>query len=60
MMRSYPFALVFVIVRVIVAIPVVEEMREFGLIVAVWSTIAAACFIPSFLIAWRGVLDSRR
>ena len=60
MMRSYPFALVFVIVRVIVAIPVIEEMREFGLIVAVWSTIAAACFIPSFLISWRGVLDSRR
>ena len=60
MMRSYPFAVVFLAVRAILAIPAVDALGEFGLIVTVWSCIAAACFVPSFLIAWRGVLESRR
>jgi len=60
MLRSYPFALVFVVVRAVLAIPAIGSMGVFGLIVTVWSCIAAACFVPSFLIAWRGVLESRR
>ncbi|HVM78333.1 MAG TPA: DUF2306 domain-containing protein [Stellaceae bacterium] len=60
MLRSYPFAVVFVAVRTILVIPAIDGMGEFGLIVTVWSCIAAACFVPSFLIAWRGLLESRR
>jgi len=60
MLRSYPFAVVFVAVRAILVIPAIDGMGEFGLIVTVWSCIAAACFVPSFLIAWRGLLESRR
>jgi uncharacterized membrane protein YozB (DUF420 family) len=56
MMRSYPFAVVFVVVRAILAIPAIERMGEVGFVSVVWSVIAAACFLPSFLIAWNDVL----
>lgn len=55
MMRSYPFALVFLVVRVLNAIPAIARMGELGRVSVVWSVIAVACFLPSFLIAWRGV-----
>jgi len=60
MMRSYPFAMVFVVVRVLVSIPAIARMGEMGLAAVVWSVIAAACFLPSFIIAWKGVLASKR
>lgn len=59
MMRSYPFAMVFVVVRVIIAIPAVARMGVFGLAETVWSVIAVACFLPSFLIAWQGVAAAK-
>jgi uncharacterized membrane protein YozB (DUF420 family) len=59
MMRSYPFAMVFVIVRVILAIPAIERMGEVAVVSVVWSVIAVACFLPSFLIAWVGVLAAK-
>jgi len=59
MMRSYPFAMVFVVARVILAIPAVERLGLMGLISVVWSTIAVAAFLPSFLIALRAALASR-
>ena len=59
MMRGYPFAMVFVVVRVIVAIPAVDRMGELGLQTAVWSAIAGACCLPSFTIAWQGLRASR-
>ena len=59
MMRSYPFAMVFVIVRAILAIPAIERMGEVAFVSVVWSVIAVACFLPSFLIAWQGVLAAR-
>ena len=60
MMRSYPFAMVFVVVRVILAIPAVERMGELGVATVVWSVIATACFLPSFVIAWQTLAASRR
>jgi uncharacterized membrane protein len=60
MMRSYPFAAVFVVVRTIVAIPPIARMGEIGLATVVWSVIATACFLPSFVIAWQGLAASRR
>jgi uncharacterized membrane protein len=59
MMRSYPFAMVFVVVRVILAIPAVARMGELGVATTVWSVIATACFLPSFVIAWKGLMQSR-
>ena len=60
MMRSYPFAMVFVVVRVILAIPAVARTGEVGIVTAVWSVIATACFLPSFVIAWQALAASRR
>jgi uncharacterized membrane protein len=55
MTRSYPFAMVFVFARAILAIPSVRAMGEVGFVSVVWSVIAAACFIPSLVIGWRAV-----
>jgi hypothetical protein len=60
MMRSYPFAMVFVVVRAIVAIPAIARMGELGVVTVVWSDIATACFLPSFVIAWQALAASRR
>ena len=60
MMRSYPFAMVFIVVRAIVAIPAIARMGELGLATVVWSVIATACFLPSFVIAWLALAASRR
>ena len=61
MMRSYPFAMVFVVVRTIfIAFPAIQRMGELGLATVVWSVIATACFLPSFVIAWQALAASRR
>jgi uncharacterized membrane protein len=60
MMRSYPFVAVFVVVRVIIAIPAVARAGILGLEEVVWSVIAVACFLPSFLIAWQHLAASKR
>jgi uncharacterized membrane protein len=60
MMRSYPFAAVFVVARVINAIPSVQRMGVLGVVTVVWSVIAAACFLPSCVIAWQSLAASRR
>jgi uncharacterized membrane protein len=60
MMRSYPFAMVFVVVRTIIAVPAIARMGELGLATVVWSVIATACFLPSFVIAWQTLAASRR
>jgi uncharacterized membrane protein len=52
MTRSYPFAMVFVIARAILAIPAVREMGEPAFVSVVWSCVAAACFVPSLVISW--------
>jgi hypothetical protein len=55
MMRSYPFAAVFLAARVILGIPAIERMGEVAFVSVVWSVIAVACFLPSFLIAWQDI-----
>jgi uncharacterized membrane protein len=59
MMRSYPFAMVFVVVRTINAIPAIARI-ELGAVTVVWSVIATACFLPSFVIAWQALAASQR
>ena len=60
MIRGYAFAAVFVVVRVIVAIPSVERMGLLGIATVVWSVIAVAGFLPSFVIAWQALAASQR
>ena len=60
MMRGYPFAMVFVFVRAIVAIPAVARMGMLGLATVVWSVIAVAGVLPSFLIEWQHLVADRR
>jgi uncharacterized membrane protein YozB (DUF420 family) len=60
MMRSYPFAMVFIVVRAINSIPAIERMGVPALASVVWSVIATACFLPSFVIAWQTLAASRR
>ena len=60
MMRSYPFAAMFVVVRVILAIPAIERTGPLGIATVVWSVLAFACFLPSFVIAWQALAASRR
>lgn len=60
MVRGYAFAAVFVVVRVILAIPAVDRMGLLGVQTTVWTVLATACFLPSFVIAWQALAASRR
>ena len=59
MIRSYPFAMVFVFAWAILAIPAVQALGEVGFVSVVWSLIAAACFLPSLVINWRTVFGRK-
>ena len=59
MTRSYPFAMVFVVARVLLAVPVIREMGEPGFVSVVWGCIALACFVPSLVISWRPIFGRR-
>ncbi len=60
MTRGYPFARVFVFVRAILAIPAVAQAGLIGLETTVWSAIAVACCLPSYLIGWQHLAAERR
>jgi uncharacterized membrane protein len=53
MMRGYPFAMVFIVVRAVLAIPAVARLGGVGIVSVVWSCIALAAFVPSVVIAWQ-------
>jgi uncharacterized membrane protein len=59
MIRSYPFAMVFVFARVLMAIPAIQRMGEVGVVSVVWSVIAAAYLLPSFVINWRSLFPRK-
>jgi uncharacterized membrane protein len=59
MTRSYPFAMVFVVARALLAVPAIRELGEPGFVSVVWSCIALACFVPSLVIGWRAVFGRR-
>ena len=59
MIRSYPFAMVFVVARAILAVPAVRAWGEPGFVSVVWGCIALACFVPSFVINWRAIFGRR-
>ncbi len=55
MIRSYPFAMVFVVARLLLAVPAVGSLGEVGLVSVVWSCLAAACLLPTFVINSRSL-----
>jgi uncharacterized membrane protein len=55
MIRSYPFAMVFTVARLIVPIPPILAMGDAGTEIVVWSVIAAAAFLPSIFLDWRAL-----
>ena len=59
-MRSYPFAMVFVITRALNAVPAIARMGLIGIETVVWTVIAWACLLPSLVITWQSLATSRR
>ena len=55
MMRGYPFAMVFTVARLIIPIPPIFKMGLPGIEIVVWSTIAAAAFLPSIFLDWKAI-----
>ncbi len=60
MYRSYPFAAVFVVNRALIAIPAIARGGLPVLAEVVWTVIAVACFLPSFLIEWQHLASARK
>ena len=60
MMRSYPFAMVFRVARVIIPIPPILRMGFTGIEMVVWSTIAMAALRPNLLIEWPEITARRK
>jgi uncharacterized membrane protein len=59
MTRSYPFAMVFVVARALLAVPAIRGLGEPGFVSVVWSCIALACFAPSLVISRRAIFSRR-
>src|SRR5215212_11858519 len=59
MTRSYPFAMVFVVARALLAVPAIRELGEPGFVSVVWSCIALACFVPSLVMSRRSIFSRR-
>jgi uncharacterized membrane protein len=59
MTRSYCFAAVFVVTRALGTIPAIARMGEQGVIIVVWSVIALAGIVPSFVIALQNMPKRR-
>lgn len=59
MMRSYPFAMVFTVTRLIVPIPPIFKLGVPGIEFVVWATIASAAFLPNILIEWPEIRAKR-
>jgi len=60
MMRSYPFAMVFTVARLIIPIPPILRMGLTGIEMVVWSTIALAALLPNILIEWPELTSRRK
>jgi uncharacterized membrane protein len=56
MMRSYPFAMVFTVARLIIPVPPIFKLGLPGIEMVVWSTIALAAFLPNVFLDWRAIV----
>jgi len=57
MIRSYCFAIVFTVARLLIPIPPIMKLGVPGIEMVVWSTIALAAFLPSILLDWRAIVS---
>lgn len=57
MIRSYFFAVVFTVARLLIPIPPIMRLGVPGIEIVVWSTIALAAFLPSILLDWRAIIS---
>ena len=55
MIRSYPFAMVFTVARLLIPIPPILAMGDAGVEIVVWSTIVAAALLPGIFLDWRAL-----
>jgi uncharacterized membrane protein len=55
MIRSYPFAMVFTVSRLIIPIPAVFRLGVPGIETVVWTIIALAAILPNILLDWRAI-----
>lgn len=55
MIRSYPFAMVFTVVRAIRPLPPVVRLGEPGREMVVWLAIALAAFLPTIFLEWPAI-----
>jgi len=60
MIRSYPFAMVFIVARAVGLIPAIERAGIMASVASIWTVLAVACFLPSFLIEWQAIAKTRR
>ena len=56
MIRSYPFAMVFTVARMLIPIPPIFRLGFTGIEMVVWSTIALAAFLPSIFLEWPAIV----
>jgi uncharacterized membrane protein len=55
MIRSYPFAMVFTVTRMIIPIPAIQRLGVAGIETVVWTVIALAAIFPNILLDWRAI-----
>jgi uncharacterized membrane protein len=56
MIRSYPFAMVFTVARLIIPIPPVLRLGVPGIETVVWTVIVLAAILPNVLLDWRAIV----
>lgn len=55
MIRSYPFAMVFTVTRMIIPIPAIFRLGVAGIETVVWTVIALAAILPNVFLDWRAI-----
>jgi uncharacterized membrane protein len=56
MIRSYPFAMVFTVTRMIIPIPPIYRLGVAGIETVVWTVIALAAILPNIFLDWRAIV----
>src|SRR5690348_13097062 len=59
MIRSYPFAMVFTVVRAIRPLQPVARLGDAGREMVLWFAIALAAFLPNIFLKWHTILPRR-
>jgi uncharacterized membrane protein len=55
MIRSYPFAMVFTVTRMIIPIPPIFRLGVVGIETVVWTVIAMAAILPNIFLEWQAI-----